>query len=164
MIRIGIQKNSFFFSKLFVFLHSKNKRHKIIRIYIKAYVLHSFSSSFSLSHIYIYIYIYAHTHSHHIRMYVYIYIYIYIYTYVCVYIYHQVVLIAWRSQTLSCHPSLSASPLDFIKLPHRADVYKSMLVDQLWCVHVLESIREHCLWDCTDLRAFIYLSVLIYQL
>ena len=43
-------------------------------------------------------------------------------------------------------PLLMISPLDGIQCLHRADKYRFLLVEQHWCVHVLESIRECLLW------------------
>ena len=36
----------------------------------------------------------------------------------------------------SYRPSLRVGPLDYILCPHRADVRKSLLDVQHWCVHV----------------------------
>ena len=61
------------------------------------------------------------------------------------YIYHhhyQIKLIAQIPLTLSCHPSLLAGPLDCIQCLYKADIYKSLLISQHWCVHVLESTGE----------------------
>ena len=55
--------------------------------------------------------------------------------------------------TLSRHLSLSviilANPLHNIKCSHRADEYQFLQIDQNWCVHVSESIRERRLWALT---------------
>ena len=48
--------------------------------------------------------------------------------------------------TLPHHPSLLVSLQDWILYQHRADVYKSLLVGQHWCINVQESIRERRLW------------------
>ena len=54
------------------------------------------------------------------------------------------------SLTFSCHASLSISlfisPLDGTQCPDKADKCKLWLVNQHWCVHVLDFTREGCLW------------------
>ena len=74
---------------------------------------------------------------------------------------HQVPMRARSSLTLSLSLSLShththtihpnppshlAGPLDCIMCSHRADVSKSLLVDQHSHIHVLKSMKERCLW------------------
>ena len=54
-----------------------------------------------------------------------------------------------KSDFLLWNPALIyVGPQDSIKSLNRADVGKSLLVSQNWCVHVLESIAEHNFWDC----------------
>ena len=57
--------------------------------------------------------------------------------------------ILWLSLAICLyHPSLLAGLLDCIKCPHRADLYKSLLVSQHWHIYVLEFTRECCSWVC----------------
>ena len=70
---------------------------------------------------------------------------------------HQVAVTArisgfhWLSLSLSLcpyHPSLPASPLNYIQCPHRCDVNKFFLVGQHWHVYLLGPIEERYLWVC----------------
>ena len=77
---------------------------------------------------------------------------------------HRVVLTAQRSLTLSCYPSLSVGLLACILCPHRIDIKKiSLLISQHLYIHVLESIREHCLWvyPCSSISTLCVLFILL---
>ena len=68
---------------------------------------------------------------------------------------YQVMLIARSFLTLTLSLSLSLAirsllscPLDCIRCPHTADLCKSLLFGQPWCVYVCVPIRDHHLQVC----------------
>ena len=79
---------------------------------------------------------------------------------------HQVVLTAWNSLSLSCHPSLSSIFLDrFSKLYRvsRQSRWKSLLISQYWHIHVSKSLREcHlCVHPCFSSSSLHVLFILL---